>query len=84
MTTARARRTQAERDAATVETVSALFSSSLFAGAAFLVVFMPVLYGLVPDGTRSAVTVAAGVAAGVAFVGRLVEGLWGFGRGTRG
>lgn len=79
-TTTRIRRTQAERDAMTVETVSVLFSSALYAGAAFLLVVLPVLYGLVSGGAKSGFVTAAIAAAAVAFVARMAEGLWRFGR----
>ncbi|KOU38059.1 DUF6332 family protein [Streptomyces sp. WM6378] len=80
MTNTRTRRTQAERDAMTIETVSALFSSTLYAGATFLLVMLPVLYGLVSGAAKSGLVAAAGAAAAVAFVARMVEALWRFGQ----
>ncbi|MFF4186366.1 DUF6332 family protein [Streptomyces sp. NPDC001691] len=80
MTTTRTRRTQAERDAMTAETVFALFSATLYAGATFLLFVLPVMYGLVSGSTKSGFVTAAGVAAAVAFIGRTVEVLWRFGR----
>ncbi|MGP3776177.1 DUF6332 family protein [Streptomyces sp. SDT5-1] len=78
------RRTQAERDAMTTEIGFALFSAALYAGAAFLVVILPVLYGLVSGGVRSGFVTAAGAVAAVAFVARTVEVLWRFGQRTSG
>ncbi|MGW1867621.1 DUF6332 family protein [Streptomyces mauvecolor] len=80
MTTTRARRTQAERDAMTIETVSALFSSTLYAGATFLLFVLPVLSGMVSGAAKNGLVTVAGVAAAVAFVARMVEGLWRFGQ----
>ena len=79
MNTHGTRRTQAERDAMTTEIGFALFSAALYSGAAFLVVILPVLYGLVSGGVRSGFVTAAGVVAAAVFVARTVQVLWRFG-----
>ncbi|WP_306317443.1 MULTISPECIES: DUF6332 family protein [unclassified Streptomyces] len=76
----RARRTQAERDAMTVEIGYALFSATLYAAAAFLLFVLPVLYGLVSGAAKSGFVTAAGVAAALAFAARTAEVLWRSGR----
>ncbi|MFI6469003.1 DUF6332 family protein [Streptomyces sp. NPDC050516] len=78
MVITRTRRTQAERDAQTAESVFALFSATLYAGAAFLLFVLPVLYGMVSGTAKNGFVIAAGVAAAVAFVARMVELLWRF------
>lgn len=80
-TRTRTRRTQAERDAMTIEIVFALFSATLYAGAAFLLFVLPVLYGLASGAARTGFLTAAGAAAAVAFVARTVEVLRRFGQG---
>ncbi|MFE6891218.1 DUF6332 family protein [Streptomyces sp. NPDC057694] len=71
METARTRRTQAERDAMTVEIGFALFTGALLAGTVFALVAVPALLGGVSGGTRGGLLWTAGIAAAVAFVARV-------------
>ncbi|MCQ4206000.1 DUF6332 family protein [Streptomyces longispororuber] len=80
MTTTPTRRTQAERDAMTVEIGFALFTATLLAGGAFALIALPVLAGTMSDTASRALLVAAGSTAAVLFVARTAQVLWQFGR----
>lgn len=78
-----ARRTQAERDAITVEIGYAVVSGALTAGAAFAGIFAPaLLFDLTRAGEHLLFRIAAGTAA-VVFVLRVVHVLWRFPRAAR-
>ncbi|TXS49698.1 DUF6332 family protein [Streptomyces sp. OR43] len=75
-------RSQAERDAVTVEIGFAVLTGALLAGAAFVVVCAPALLMASGGGVGRGLLVAAAVVAGLVFVGRVVDVLWRFGRRT--
>ncbi len=78
-----ATRTQAQRDAMTIETGYALLSAALLAGVAFAAVTGPwYLLGVSPSLSR-VMLVAGGALAAVVFVLRVVHVLWGY-RGAPG
>ncbi|MFE2292364.1 DUF6332 family protein [Streptomyces sp. NPDC059452] len=75
------RRTQAERDAMTIETGYALVSAAVLAAVTFVAVLVPPLYVFDLGRTaRQVVLGVAGVAAVLAFVTRVVHVLWRFPR----
>lgn len=73
-------RSQAERDAVTVEIGFAVLTGALLAGAAFLVVCAPALLMASGSGVSPGLLVTAAVVAGLVFAGRVVDVLWRFGR----
>ncbi|MDJ0342904.1 DUF6332 family protein [Streptomyces sp. H10-C2] len=76
-------RTQAERDAATVEMMYAAVTGVLLAALAFAVVVSPVLAGRAHGAARDSWLTAAAVVAVVAFRGRVIGVLRHHERGTR-
>ncbi|MEV5611265.1 DUF6332 family protein [Streptomyces sp. NPDC052225] len=78
-TTQVTRRTQAERDAMTVEIGFALATGALLGGAVFLLFALPVLFGALTGGAASGLLGVGATAAGVAFVVRVARVLWRFG-----
>ncbi|MFJ4717429.1 DUF6332 family protein [Streptomyces sp. NPDC088785] len=76
----RAHRTQAERDAMTVEIGFALFTGALLAGAVFALLMLPAFLGLAPGGSRAAHCSVAGLLAAVVFLVRVVRVLARFDR----
>ncbi|MFI1393782.1 DUF6332 family protein [Streptomyces sp. NPDC020681] len=74
------RRTQAERDAITVEIGYALLSAVLVAAVVFGVIAGPKLMFTMPYAVERGLLVAGGVAAVVVFVLRLITVLWRFAR----
>ncbi|MER5461712.1 DUF6332 family protein [Streptomyces sp. NPDC002668] len=74
------RRTQAERDALTIETGYALISAVLVAAVAFGVVAGPKLMFAMPYAAERGLLIAGVAAAAVAFVARVVTVLWRFPR----
>ncbi|MFF0064988.1 DUF6332 family protein [Streptomyces sp. NPDC005279] len=74
------RRTQAERDALTIETGYALISAVLVAAVAFGVVAGPKLMFAMPYAAERGLLIAGVSAAAVAFVARVVTVLWRFPR----
>ncbi|MGW0557369.1 DUF6332 family protein [Streptomyces sp. NPDC002926] len=74
------RRTQAERDALTIETGYALISAVLVAAVAFGVVAGPKLMFALPYAAERGLLIAGVAAAVVAFVARVVTVLWRFPR----
>lgn len=74
-------RSQADRDAVTIEIGFALLTGALLAGAAFVTVCAPALL-LASGGVGSGLLVAATIVAVLVFVGRVVDVLWRFGRRT--
>ncbi|WP_353940763.1 DUF6332 family protein [Streptomyces sp. HUAS MG91] len=80
MATARTRRTQAQRDAMTVEIGFALFTGALLAAAVFALLALPAFLGLVSGGARGGLYSAAGTVAAVAFLARVVRVLSRFDR----
>ncbi|MEU6846761.1 DUF6332 family protein [Streptomyces sp. NPDC046716] len=77
METARTRRTQAQRDATTVEIGFALFTGALLAGAVFALLALPAFLGIVSGG---GLYKAAGTVAAVAFLARVARVLSRFDR----
>ncbi|GAA2505812.1 DUF6332 family protein [Streptomyces gobitricini] len=76
-------RTQAQRDAVTVEIGYALVTGMFLAAGLFVLCAAPVLVlGLVGGAARGVLVVAATVA-GLGFVTRVVRVLWRFGGGPR-
>ncbi|MEU9205695.1 DUF6332 family protein [Streptomyces sp. NPDC048332] len=73
-------RSQAERDAVTVEIGFAVLTGALLAGAAFAAVCAPALLLAPGGGAGPGLLAAAAVVAGLVFVGRVVDVLWRFGR----
>jgi hypothetical protein len=72
----RGRRTQAQRDAATVESVYVALSALVLAGATCLLVASPaLLFDVVHGDLRRTVVIIGKVAGAVAFLARLVTGL---------
>ncbi|MBO1334484.1 DUF6332 family protein [Streptomyces sp. VRA16 Mangrove soil] len=67
------RRTQAERDATTVEIGYALLTGALQAGVAFALLGMPVLYDRVTGVAADRLLAAAGAVAAVVFLVRVVR-----------
>ncbi|MER5947992.1 DUF6332 family protein [Streptomyces sp. NPDC001904] len=80
MGTARTRRTQAERDAMTVEIGFALFTGALLAGVVFALLSLPAFLGIVPRGAHGGLYCAAGSVAAVTFLARVVRVLSRFDR----
>ncbi|MFB8027169.1 DUF6332 family protein [Streptomyces sp. NPDC056465] len=74
------RRTQAERDASTVEIGYAFVSGAVVAAAAFAGVFLPVVVLDLPDGARALLFRAGAVLGALVFVLRVVHVLWRFPR----
>ncbi|MEU9015117.1 DUF6332 family protein [Streptomyces sp. NPDC048479] len=74
------RRTQAERDALTIETGYALLSAVLVAAVVFGVIAGPKLMFAMPYTAERGLLIAGGAAAAVAFVVRVVTVLWRFPR----
>ncbi|MEU1433676.1 DUF6332 family protein [Streptomyces sp. NPDC005786] len=74
-------RSQADRDAVTVEIGFAVLTGALLAGAAFATVCAPALL-LASGGVGSGLVVGATVVAVLVFVGRVVDVLWRFGHRT--
>ncbi|MEV0573761.1 DUF6332 family protein [Streptomyces sp. NBC_01463] len=72
-------RSQADRDAMTVEIGFAVVTGALLAGAAFLTVCAPALLLTSRDSVPSALFMAATAVAALVFVGRVVDVLWRFG-----
>ncbi|MGW6689053.1 DUF6332 family protein [Streptomyces sp. NPDC054961] len=76
------RRSQADRDAVTIEIAYAFISGGFAAALAFAAVYGPaVAFGLSPA-TTHAVAVAGGVLAGVTFLSRVAHVLWRHARRT--
>lgn len=73
-------RSQADRDAVTVEIGFALLTGALLAGAAFVTVCAPVLLLASGGGVGPGLLAVAAVVAGLVFIGRVVDVLWRFGR----
>ncbi|MBW5253008.1 hypothetical protein JGS39_29215 [Streptomyces sp. P01-B04] len=73
-------RSQAERDAVTVEIGFAVLTGALLAGAAFVAVCAPAFLMASGGGVGPGLLLAATVVAGLVFVGRVVDVLWRFGR----
>ncbi|MFC8225992.1 DUF6332 family protein [Streptomyces sp. NPDC057287] len=76
------RRTQAERDAITVETGYALVSGALVAAATFSGVFLPAVFLDLPSGARHLLFRAGAVLGALVFVARVVHVLWRFPRAS--
>ncbi|QGV81927.1 DUF6332 family protein [Streptomyces ficellus] len=74
-------RTQAQRDAMTVEIGYALVTAAFLALGVFLLCAAPVLALDLAGGAARGVTMAAATAAGLAFVARVVRVLWRYGGG---
>ncbi|MFD6276207.1 DUF6332 family protein [Streptomyces sp. NPDC060209] len=74
------RRTQADRDAMTVEIGYALVSAALVAAATFAGVFLPALLLDLSDGAEHMLFRAGAVLGAVAFAARVVHVLWRFPR----
>ncbi|MDJ0381198.1 DUF6332 family protein [Streptomyces sp. G-G2] len=74
------RRTQADRDAITIEIGYAFVSASLAAALAFGAVAGPALAFTLPDAVTRALKVAGGVLAAVVFLLRVTHLLWRFAR----
>ncbi|MFF3177723.1 DUF6332 family protein [Streptomyces sp. NPDC057900] len=73
-------RSQADRDAMTVEIGFAVLTGAVMAAAAFVVACVPTAF-LSPDsGLRSVLLMVAAGVAGLVFTGRVVDVLWRFGR----
>ncbi|SEG90014.1 hypothetical protein SAMN05216223_12156 [Actinacidiphila yanglinensis] len=77
------RRTQAEREAATVETMYAVATAAVLGAVGFLVVTAPVMAGVVHGRARSGCVTAAMLVAAVLFFGRIVLTLLRFERRAR-
>ncbi|MFJ6466833.1 DUF6332 family protein [Streptomyces sp. NPDC091387] len=73
-------RSQADRDAMTVEIGFAVLSGALMAAGAFIVVCVPTVFLAPHGGPRSALLMIAAGVAGLVLVGRVVDVLWRFGR----
>ncbi|WP_328761877.1 MULTISPECIES: DUF6332 family protein [unclassified Streptomyces] len=74
------RRTQADRDAITIEIGYAFVSACFAAALVFAAVYGPALVFEVSPTTDAVLTVAGGVSAGVVFLLRITHVLWRFGR----
>lgn len=74
------RRTQAERDAMTIEIGYALLSAVLVAAIVFGVIAGPKLMFALPYAAERGLLIAGGAVAAVAFVVRVVTVLWRFAR----
>lgn len=74
------RRTQADRDAITIEIGYAFVSACFAAALVFGAVYAPALAFSLSPATGRALAVAGGCVAGVVFVLRIVHVLWGFAR----
>ncbi|MFF3264460.1 DUF6332 family protein [Streptomyces sp. NPDC002932] len=73
-------RSQADRDAMTVEIGFAVLTGAVLAAVAFVMVYAPTAFLAPHNGLRSVLLmVAAGVAA-LVFMGRVIDVLWRFGR----
>ncbi|AJP00777.1 hypothetical protein TU94_04030 [Streptomyces cyaneogriseus subsp. noncyanogenus] len=77
------RRTQAERDAITVEIGYALCSAAFAAAVLFGAVAGPAYVFGLPDGARGALVATGAMVAAVVFIARVVHVLIRFGRSTR-
>ncbi|NEB77853.1 hypothetical protein G3I40_21920 [Streptomyces sp. SID14478] len=77
------RRTQTERDAATVEIAFAFVTGAVLAGAVFVVCALPVFSGAVEGSARTPLLRLAAAAAAVAFCARAGRVLWRFGQRRR-
>ncbi|THA75677.1 hypothetical protein E6R60_16560 [Streptomyces sp. A0642] len=73
-------RSQADRDAVTVEIGFAVLTGVLFAGAAFAAVCAPALLLASGGGVGRGPVMTATVVAVLVFLGRVVDVLWRFGR----
>ncbi|MEV0784498.1 DUF6332 family protein [Streptomyces sp. NPDC050423] len=73
-------RSQADRDAMTVEIGFAVLTGALMAAAAFIVVCVPTVFLAPHGGLRSALLMIAAGVAGLVLVGRVIDVLWRFGR----
>ncbi|MGN5632581.1 DUF6332 family protein [Streptomyces sp. AC154] len=73
-------RSQADRDAMTVEIGFAVLTGALMAAGAFVVVCVPTAFLAPHSGLRSALLMAASGVAGLVFMGRVIDVLWRFGR----
>ncbi|MFJ8865059.1 DUF6332 family protein [Streptomyces sp. NPDC102473] len=74
------RRTQAERDAMTVEIGYALVSGAVVAAATFAGVFLPAVFLELPGGAEHLLSRAGTVLGALVFVLRVVHVLWRFPR----
>ncbi|MFD0023979.1 DUF6332 family protein [Streptomyces sp. NPDC058382] len=72
-------RSQAERDAMTVEIGFAVLTGALMAAGAFVAVRVPTMLLVPHDGVRSVMFVVATATAGLVFMGRVIDVLWRFG-----
>ncbi|NED83469.1 hypothetical protein G3I76_25670 [Streptomyces sp. SID11233] len=73
-------RSQADRDAMTVEIGFAVLSGAVMAAGAFIVVCVPTAFLAPHDGLRSVLLMVATGVAGLVFMGRVIDVLWRFGR----
>ncbi|MFF1922930.1 DUF6332 family protein [Streptomyces sp. NPDC058221] len=73
-------RSQADRDAMTVEIGFAVLTGAVMAAGAFLAVRVPTTLLVPHDGARSVMFVVAAAVAVLVFLGRVVDVLWRFGR----
>ncbi|MEU0658292.1 DUF6332 family protein [Streptomyces lavendulocolor] len=77
------KRTQAQRDAMTVEIGYALVTAAFLAAGLFALCAAPVLLLDLAGATARGVLAVAATAAGLGFVTRVVRVLWRFGNGAR-
>ncbi|WP_371774671.1 DUF6332 family protein [Streptomyces sp. NBC_01438] len=73
-------RSQADRDAMTVEIGFAVLTGAVLAAVAFVVVCAPTAFLAPHGGLRSVLLMVAAGVAGLVFMGRVIDVLWRFGR----
>ncbi|MCM2415709.1 DUF6332 family protein [Streptomyces sp. RKAG290] len=74
------RRSQAERDAMTVEIGFAVLTGALLAAGAFVAVSVPCVFLAPRSGLRPVLGAIAAAVAVLVFLGRVIDVLWRFGR----
>ncbi|MFG2405779.1 DUF6332 family protein [Streptomyces brevispora] len=72
-------RSQADRDAMTVEIGFAVLTGALMAAGAFIAVSVPTVFLAPHGGVRSVLLMIAAGVAGLVFMGRVIDVLWRFG-----